>query len=98
MSKQFAEVQQDDFMKFGGERPSYLQIEDALMALGGHGVAGNNFKNEMVKLAGWTGGALTTYAQRAEVAQNAFNRIRAILPSVKTADELRAKLEAAAAK
>jgi len=45
MSKQFAEVQEDDFMKFGGERPSYLAIEDALMALGGHGVAGNNFKN-----------------------------------------------------
>ncbi|BFM49757.1 hypothetical protein [Marinomonas sp. THO17] len=98
MSKQFAEVQQDDFMKFGGERPSYLLIEDALMELGGHGVAGNNFKNEMVKLAGWTGGALTTYAQRAEVAQNAFNRIRVILPTVKTAEELKKKLAAAAAK
>lgn len=53
MSKQFTEVQEDDFMKFGGERPSYLAIEDALMTLGGHGVGGNNFKNEMVKLAGW---------------------------------------------
>lgn len=53
MSKKFAEVQQDDFMKFGAERPSYLDIEDALMAMGGHGVGGNNFKNEMVKLAGW---------------------------------------------
>jgi hypothetical protein len=97
MSKQFAEVQEDDFMKFGGERPSYLQIEDALMALGGHGVSGNNFKNEMVKLAGWTGGALTTYAQRAEVAKNAFNRIRVILPTVKTPEELKKKLQAAAA-
>ncbi|NVK71953.1 hypothetical protein C0J08_19165 [Marinomonas sp. CT5] len=93
MSKQFAEVQQDDFMKFGGERPSYLEIEDALMALGGHGVSGNNFKNEMVKLAGWTGGALTTYAQRAAVAQAAFNRIREVLPTVKTAEELKEKLK-----
>lgn len=93
MSKQFAEVQQDDFMKFGGERPSYLEIEDALMSLGGHGVGGNNFKNEMVKLAGWTGGALTTYAQRAAVAQAAFNRIREVLPKATTPDELRAILK-----
>jgi hypothetical protein len=93
MSKQFAEVQQDDFMKFGGERPSYLEIEDALMALGGHGVGGNNFKNEMVKLAGWTGGALTTYAQRAAVAQAAFNRIREVLPKISTPEELRTILK-----
>jgi hypothetical protein len=93
MSKQFAEVQQDDFMKFGGARPSYLEIEDALMALGGHGVCGNNFKNEMVKLAGWTGGALTTYAQRAAVAQAAFNRIREVLPKASTPEELRAILK-----
>ena len=93
MSKQFPEVQEDDFMKFGGERPSYLEIEDALMALGGHGVGGNNFKNEMVKLAGWTGGALTTYAQRAAVAQAAFNRIREVLPKVSTPEELRTILK-----
>ncbi|MCV2403646.1 hypothetical protein OFY17_12260 [Marinomonas sp. C2222] len=93
MSKQFAEVQQDDFMKFGGERPSYLLIEDALMELGGHGVNGNNFKNDMIKLAGWTGGALTTYAQRAAVAQAAFNKIRAVLPKVSTAAELEALLK-----
>lgn len=89
MSKQFVEVQQDDFMKFGGDRPSYLQIEDTLMALGGHGVNGNAFKNEMVKLAGWTGGALTTYAQRPVVAMNAFNRIRSVLPEVSSPEELR---------
>lgn len=93
MSKQFAEVQQDDFMKFGGERPSYLEIEDALMKLGGHGVGGNNFKNEMVKLAGWTGGALTTYAQRAAVAEAAFNRIREVFPKASSAEELRAILK-----
>ncbi|NLQ17783.1 hypothetical protein HGG82_09105 [Marinomonas sp. M1K-6] len=93
MSKQFTEVQQDDFMKFGGERPSYLDIEDALMTLGGHGVGGNHFKNEMVKLAGWTGGALTTYAQRAAVAQAAFNRIRELLPKASTPEELRVMLK-----
>ncbi len=93
MAKQHAEVQQDDFMKFGGERPSYLDIEDELMALGGHGVTGNNFKKEVLKLAGWTGGALTTYAQRPAVACSAFNKVREILPKVSSPDELRAALK-----
>ncbi|GAB3483241.1 hypothetical protein [Marinomonas epiphytica] len=92
MTKLYAEVKAEDFMTFGGERPSYLQIEDALMALGGHGVSGNQYKNEMVKLAGWTGGALTTYAQRPEVAQAAFNKIRLVLPKVKKPESLKAYL------
>lgn len=89
MAKQYAEVHQDDFMKFGGERPSYLDIEDDLMALAGHGVAGNNFKKEVLKMAGWTGGALTTYAQRPVVAANAFNKVRAGLEKFSTVDELK---------
>ncbi|WP_245595795.1 hypothetical protein [Marinomonas ushuaiensis] len=48
----------------------------------------------MMKLAGWTGGALTTYAQRASVAQAAFNKIREILPNVKAEEELRGLLKA----
>lgn len=79
MANKFEPVQADDFMKFGGERPSYLLIEDELMAMGGLGVAGNQFKKEVLKAAGWTGGALTTYAQRPAVAAASFNRIREAL-------------------
>jgi hypothetical protein len=93
MAKLHAEVQQDDFMKFGGERPSYLDIEDDLMALGGHGVAGNNFKKDAMKKAGWTGGALATYASRPQVAQAAFNRIRVLLPKAQSPQELLKLLE-----
>ncbi|MGB2065441.1 hypothetical protein MGA5115_01237 [Marinomonas gallaica] len=93
MAKQYAEVHQDDFMKFGGDRLSYLDIEDDLMALAGHGVAGNNFKKEILKMAGWTGGALTTYAQRPVVAANAFNKVREGLAKVSTAEELKAFLQ-----
>ncbi|TDO95938.1 hypothetical protein [Marinomonas balearica] len=92
MANEFAEVHQDDFMKFGAERPSYLDIEDELMKLGGHGVAGNTFKKEALKLAGWTGGALTTYASRPIVAKDAFNRIRMALTKVNTAEDLKALL------
>lgn len=93
MAKQYSEVHQDDFMKFGGERPSYLDIEDELMSMGGHGVSGNAFKKEALKLAGWTGGALTTYAQRPVVAANAFNKIREGLAKVNNADDLKAFLK-----
>ena len=79
MANKFEPVQADDFMKFGGERPSYLLIEDELMAMGGLGVPGNQFKKEVLKAAGWTGGALTTYAQRPAVAAASFNRIREAL-------------------
>ena len=93
MAKQYAEVHQDDFMKFGGARLSYLDIEDALLALGGHGVSGNNFKKVVLKMAGWTGGALTTHEQRPVVAANAFNKIRDGLTKASSADELKAFLK-----
>lgn len=94
MANKFEPVQADDFMKFGGERPSYLLIEDELMALGGLGVTGNQFKKEVLKAAGWTGGALTTYAQRPAVAAASFNKIREILEKgVTDGGALKASLE-----
>lgn len=93
MANKFAVVETDDFMKFGGERPSYLDIEDALLAMGGHGVSGNAFKKEVLKMAGWTGGALTTYAQRPAVAVAAFNKVREALESATSADELKTILK-----
>ncbi|EAQ65228.1 hypothetical protein MED121_18345 [Marinomonas sp. MED121] len=94
MANKFEPVQADDFMKFGGERPSYLLIEDELMAMGGLGVTGNQFKKEVLKAAGWTGGALTTYAQRPAVAAASFNRIREALENgVADGVALKASLE-----
>ncbi|TBR44873.1 hypothetical protein CBF23_002235 [Marinomonas agarivorans] len=79
MGMKYDLVESDDFMKFGGERPSYLLIEDELVKMGGMGVNGNQFKKMILKEAGWTGGALTTYAQRPSVAAASFNRIREAL-------------------
>ncbi|WP_438462994.1 hypothetical protein [Marinomonas sp. PE14-40] len=94
MANKFEPVQADDFMKFGGERPSYLLIEDELMAMGGLGVTGNQFKKEVLKAAGWTGGALTTYAQRPAIAAASFNKIREILEKgVADGGALKASLE-----
>ena len=94
MTSKFEPVQADDFMKFGGDRPSYLLIEDELMAMGGLGVTGNQFKKEVLKAAGWTGGALTTYAQRPTIAAASFNKIRELLEKgIADGSDLKASLE-----
>lgn len=90
MSHSFAVVQPEDFMKFGGAKPSHLLIEEALIKMGG--THGGQFKKDILKMAGWTGGSLTTYASRAEVAAEAFNRIREALETASTADELKSQL------
>lgn len=94
MGTKYALVENEDFMKFGGDRPSYLLIEDELVKIGGMGVNGNQFKKMILKEAGWTGGALTTYAQRPAVAAASFNKIReALEKGASTADELKSFLK-----
>lgn len=92
MSQSFSVVQAEDFMKIGGDKPSHLLIEEALIKMGGTGTAGGDFKKEILKMAGWTGGPLTTYASRAEVAAQAFNRVREVLETASDADTLKAGL------
>ena len=88
----YPEVQPEDFMKIGGDTPGHLLIEKQLIALGRDAGNGGAFKKEALKLAGWTGGSLTTYASRAQLAADAFNRIRTVLGDAKTAEELKEKL------
>lgn len=92
MTQAYLEVQPEDFMKIGGDQPPHLQIERALMELGGKSGNGGAFKKEALKLAGWNGGALTTYASRAQLAADVFNRIRVALDGVDSAEELKEKL------
>jgi hypothetical protein len=92
VSQSFEVVKPEDFMKIGGDKPSHLLIEETLINMGGKGVTGGNFKKEVLKMAGWTGGALTTYASRSEVAASAFNRVREALETAEDAESLKEKL------
>lgn len=92
MTQTYTEVQPEDFMKIGGDKPPHLLIEQALISLGAQTGNGGAFKKEALKLAGWNGGALTTYASRAQVAADAFNRIRQALEGVESPTELKDKL------
>ncbi|MGH1439867.1 MAG: hypothetical protein ACRBBR_07155 [Cellvibrionaceae bacterium] len=92
MSESFSVVQPEDFMKIGGDKPSHLLIEETLIKMGGGGTTGGTFKKEVLKMAGWTGGPLTTYASRSQVAAEAFNRVRELLATASSADELKSQL------
>ena len=89
---QFSEVNPADFMKIGGDKPPHLLIEQELISLGSQIGNGGAFKKEALKLAGWTGGSLTTYASRAQLAAEVFNRLRDALDGVDTPDQLKEKL------
>jgi hypothetical protein len=93
VTEAYAEVHPEDFMKIGGDKPPHLLIERALISLGSKSGNGGAFKKEALKLAGWNGGALTTYASRAQLAAEAFNRIREVLSGIESAEELKEKLE-----
>lgn len=88
----FEVVNPEDFMKIGGGKPSHLKIEEALIKMGGNGATGGTFKKDILKMAGWTGGALTTYASRSKVAAEAFNRVREALKDASSMDDLKSNL------
>lgn len=93
MTQFYSEVHPDDFMKVGGDKPPHLLIEQELIALGRQSGNAGAFKKEALKLAGWTGGALTTYASRAQMAAEVFNRIREALDGVESPEDLKKNLQ-----
>jgi len=76
MSNEYSEVTADDFSKITVDRLPHQDIENALIAMGGGGVKGMEYKNDILKRAGWTGGPLTSFAKRPDVAAKAFNQVR----------------------
>lgn len=95
MSKAFPEVQVEDFSKITIERLPHQEIEMALIAIGGGGVRGTQFKTDVVRAAGWSGERLSTYAGKPEMAAEVFNRIRVALAETEDMNELMAKVQAA---
>lgn len=93
MQQSFTEVKPEDFMKIGGDKPPHLLIEEALISIGGRGTSGTQYKKEILKLAGWTGGSLTTYASRSDIAASAFNRVRKALENTSDPEDLKVKLQ-----
>jgi len=90
----FEEVKAEDFSKLTIDPLPHQAIERAIIAIGGGGVAGMQFKNEILVKAGWSTDRLRSYASRADQAAQAFNRVRVILEDTEDRDELLSRLSA----
>ncbi len=88
METNIAEVQEDDFSRIGGEKPPHLKIEATLIAIGGAGVRGNDFKIQALKAAGWKYGKMTPYGSYPKVAAEAFNRLRVAIARTTDREQL----------
>lgn len=88
----FDEVKVEEFTRISSEVPPHRKIEAALVDLGGKGVAGNAFKRDALKAAGWGYGKMTSYGAKPEAAAKAFNRLREALAHADSADALIAAL------
>jgi len=93
MSDAIAEVQVEDFMKITLDPLPHKEIETILSAIGGGGADGAIYKFELLKLAGWSGNKLTSFAKDPENAASAFNKIRLLLLKTNDSKELRSLLE-----
>jgi len=92
MSQELRKVSAEDFTKLTTERLPHQDIENALIAMGGGGVKGMDFKNNALKKAGWKGDRLTSFAKKPEDAAKAFNTVRKALKETDDKDGLIAAL------
>ncbi len=92
MTKEFKEVDPNDFLTFSKESPAHVLIEGYVIEIGGGGKAGVGFKQEIMKLAGWKHHALTSYGAHADLAAAAFNKLRQVLAQTDEPDQIRENL------
>jgi len=89
MAKEFKEVDPNDFMTFSRESPAHVLIEAHVIDIGGGGKKGIEYKQELLKLAGWKFHALTSYGAHAETAASAFNKLRQVLAKTDDQEQVR---------
>jgi len=97
MPKEFNEVNPNDFLTFSRESPAHVLIEGHVIEIGGGGKDGVDFKQEIMKLAGWKHHALTSYGAHADLAAAAFNKVRQVLAQTDEPDQIREDLGALSA-
>jgi len=91
MGYEFGTVDEADFMKIG-EKPEFMKIEEALVTIGGGGVEGTSFKNDLVKKSGWRYPQLTSYGKDPTLAAQVFNKIKQALTETDDKDQLLSKV------
>ncbi len=92
MPDEYKEVDAQDFLTFSREKPSFSLIEGKLIEIGGGGKDGIEYKTEVLRLAGWKYKALTSYGAHADIAAEAFNKVRQVLARTDDADQISSSL------
>jgi hypothetical protein len=75
----FGSVSENEFFRIEGKQPNYITIEKALIDIGGGSWEGLQFKETVIKLAGWVEGSDKAYSTNPYLAADTFNKIRLIL-------------------
>ena len=94
MTHKYATVQANDFLTFTPGTPAHVEIETALIEIGGGAKKGIEFKLLALENAGWKYKALTSFGAHAETAANAFNKIGYVLSETQNSEEILSKLKA----
>lgn len=84
----FSEVKPEDFTTFSPKPAPHILIENELIKIGGTGTVGISFKSEVLKLAGWKYGDLSSYGRNPELASEAFNRVRQAIAKTDNKEQL----------
>ena len=85
----FSEIRAEDFQSFTpGKIATHIQIEQTLNEIGGGGQNGVSFKRDIMKAAGWPYDGLTGYAKKAQLAAEAFNKVRKALDQTQDKQQL----------
>ncbi len=75
----YGSVSENDFFRVEGKQPNYIAIEKALIHIGGGSWEGFQYKDTVIKLAGWVEGPDKAYSTNPYLAADTFNKIRLIL-------------------
>lgn len=67
-------INKDDFAKVGA-KPEHEKVEELLEAIGGGGLVGMQFKNDLIKACGWKPPKPTPYSKHPKFAATVFNKI-----------------------
>jgi hypothetical protein len=88
MTTKYGKVEANDFLTFTPGTPTHIQIETALIELGGGAKKGIEFKWEALHAAGWKYKELTSYGAYADLAASAFNKLRDALHNSSNSEQV----------
>ncbi|MCD4484237.1 hypothetical protein LQR31_07080 [Chromobacterium vaccinii] len=84
----FDEIQSKHFVTLSRTPLPHTLIEQALVAMGGGGNDGMNFRKQALAAAGWSHDGLVPFAKHPDKAAEAFNRLREAMAGAESPDAL----------